>query len=260
YAGGRQQVDPRTLEVASDGVDDVWFDPFEVPDDAVVRLVLSARAGADADEGVAEIPIRPWGVQEFATASGTSSDDTAATVALPPGRTYESPEMLVVISPSTQRLLYELALGRDAYALDTRRATCLPPAGTDTTADRASDLLAAAAMLEALRAVRTGEAPEDVGLTGRVRGLVSGLLPTQNQDGGWAWAGAGRDAATSDRGPSARVVWALAIADSLGLLPDPAVLSRATGYLAQVLARSEVADHEARAEVLYALALRGEAG
>ena len=63
--------------------------PFEVPDGDVVRLVVSARSGANSDELVAEVPIRPWGVQEIATASGTSSDDVVASVSLPQGRAHE---------------------------------------------------------------------------------------------------------------------------------------------------------------------------
>ena len=97
------------------------------------------------------MPIRPWGVQAFASASGTASDDATAFVGLPPGRAYESPEMLVVVSPTLRRMLVELALGRDAYPLDAPRPDVLPAAAADTTADRAGDLLAAASALEYLR-------------------------------------------------------------------------------------------------------------
>ena len=76
----------------------------------------------------AEVPIRPWGVQAFASASGTASDDATAFVGLPPGRAYESPEMLVVVSPTLRRMLVELALGRDAYPLDAPRRGPASPA------------------------------------------------------------------------------------------------------------------------------------
>ena len=72
------------------------------------------RADGRADDGGA---VRPWGVQAFASASGTSSDGTAVFVGLPKGRTYESPEMLIVISPTLERMLIELALGRDFWIL-----------------------------------------------------------------------------------------------------------------------------------------------
>ena len=57
---------------------------------------------------------------------------------------------------------------------------------------------------------------------------------------------------------TARVAWALSVAESLGLLPDPDSLARATGYLTQQLARAAASDHEARAPP-HALALRGKA-
>ncbi len=49
---------------------------------------------------MAEVPIRLWGVQAMASASGTASDDTTVFVGFPAGRTYESPEMLVSIAPT----------------------------------------------------------------------------------------------------------------------------------------------------------------
>ena len=70
---------------------------------------------------VVEVPIRPWGVQAFASASGTSSDDATVFVGLPAGRAYESPEMRIDVSPTLRRLLIELALGRDFKPLDPER-------------------------------------------------------------------------------------------------------------------------------------------
>ena len=32
YAGGREEVYPRTVELKGDGVEEVLFEPFEVPD------------------------------------------------------------------------------------------------------------------------------------------------------------------------------------------------------------------------------------
>ncbi len=86
-----------------------------------VRLTLTAKAGEASDELVVEVPIRPWGVQAFASASGTSSDDATVFVGLPPGRAYESPEMRVDVSPTLRRLLIELALGRDFSPLARER-------------------------------------------------------------------------------------------------------------------------------------------
>ncbi|MFO0952539.1 MAG: tetratricopeptide repeat protein [Isosphaeraceae bacterium] len=83
YAGGRDQVQPKTVELKADGVDEVLFDPFEVPEGENVRLTLTAESQGAKDELVAEVPVRPWGVQATATASGTSSNDATVYVGLP---------------------------------------------------------------------------------------------------------------------------------------------------------------------------------
>ena len=49
FAGGREQVFPRTLDVKNDGIDEVLFDAFDVPDGENVRLTLSATVGEAND-------------------------------------------------------------------------------------------------------------------------------------------------------------------------------------------------------------------
>ena len=153
YAGEREEVYPRTIDVKGDGVEEVLFEPFEVPDGDTVRLTLTAELGEAKDELVIEVPIRPWGVQAFASASGTASDDATVFVGLPAGRTYESPEML-------DRRLADAPADADRAGPGTglrdlagrwRRAPCAADASSrpspNTTADRASDLLAATSAL-----------------------------------------------------------------------------------------------------------------
>jgi uncharacterized protein YfaS (alpha-2-macroglobulin family)/TolA-binding protein len=258
YAGGREQVVPRTLELKADGVEEVRFEPFEVPDGDVVRLTLTARAGAAADEMTAEVPIRPWGVQALASASGTASDDATVFVGLPPGRAYESPEMLVVVSPTLRRMLVELALGPDAYVLDKHLRACFP-IPPNTLADRAGDLLAACSVLQSLHAARTPEAPEATRLTERIRGLVSELVTAQNEDGGWPWVVGGPGPQPSDRLTSARVAFALHGAWEQAMMTDPKTVERAVAYLQQEFAKSQPGDHETRAALLYALSVWGKA-
>ncbi|HEX8200475.1 MAG TPA: alpha-2-macroglobulin family protein, partial [Isosphaeraceae bacterium] len=258
YAGGREQVFPKTLELKADGVEEIVFEPFEVPDSDSVRLTLTAWAGAAADEMTAEVPIRPWGVQALASASGTASDDATAFVGLPPGRTYESPEMLVVVAPTIRRMLVELALGPDASTFDRSLRFCLP-VPPNTLADRAGDLLAAASVLRYVRDARASEAPEAVRLTERIRGLVAELVTAQNEDGGWPWVGGGSAPQPSDRLTSARVAFALRGAWEQALMTDPATGDRAAAYLQQELAKTQPGDHETRAALLHALSVWGKA-
>jgi uncharacterized protein YfaS (alpha-2-macroglobulin family)/TolA-binding protein len=259
YAGGREVVMPRRVEVKADGVEEVLFDPIDVPDGDEVRLTLAATLGDAKDELTVAVPIRPWGVQALASASGSATDDTTAFVSLPPGREYEQPEMLVVISPTVRRMLIELALGEDAYPIGDRARFCIPQP-PNTTADRAGDLLAAGAAMAYLQWTRATGTPEAARLTDRIRGLVSELVSLQNEDGGWPWvAGTKGQPRPSDRMTSARVVWSLTTAESLGLMTDPAVLDKAATWLAQEFAKLEGGDNETRATLLHALSTRNKA-
>src|SRR5262249_8273253 len=96
--GGREEVYPKTSGLAAGGVTEVLLDAFRVPGVDHVKLTVSATAGAGAgrtDEVAAEVPVRAWGLPVYATASGRSSDDATAFVALPQGRRYENPEMRI---------------------------------------------------------------------------------------------------------------------------------------------------------------------
>ena len=44
YAGGRDEVFPKTVDLKQDGVDEVLFEPFEVPETDSVRLTLTGRS------------------------------------------------------------------------------------------------------------------------------------------------------------------------------------------------------------------------
>ncbi len=266
YAAGRDEVYPRTLELNGDGVSEVMFEPFEVPDAESVRLTLAGKLGELADELTTEVPVRPWGVQAYATASGTSSDGTTVFVGLPQGRRYESPEMMIVISPSLERMIVELAMGRDSYVLESSAVSRIIPPGPETTADRASDLLAATAALGYLRATRSAGTPDAQRLVERVQGLVAELIAAQKEDGGWTWVTGGAAPSPganapprpgSDRLASAAVLWALASAEQSGLLPDPKVLDRAVAWLTQSMTGGTSArDLDTRATLLHALSTR----
>ena len=245
------------------------FDPFEIPEGETVRLTLKGTIGDSSDELAVEVPIRPWGVEVVASESGTSSESTTVFVGLPAGRSYENPEMLVVLSPSLERMLIEMAVGEDAYPVlhnlsqNAARRICYPP--PSTTADRAAELLAATSALQYVRTSRAVAAPEAERLTNRIQGLITAIIAAQNQDGGWPWVSGessprlGQNAPVvpgSDRLASAAVVWALASAEPLGLLTDVKVLDQSVAYLAGEFAKLSGSDHETRAALLHALSTR----
>jgi prepilin-type processing-associated H-X9-DG protein len=268
YAGGRDEVYPRTIELVKDGIDEVMFEPVEVPEGDSMRLTLTGTVGAASDQLVVEVPVHPWGVEVAASESGTSSESTTVFVGLPPGRGYENAEMRLFLSPSLERMLIELAVGDDAFPhlrganAHASRLIWLPP---NTTLDRASELLAASSALQYLRSARATTAPEAQRLTRRVQGLVAALVAAQNPDGGWPWTrgpagprlGQAQPAQpASDRLASAAVVWALASVEPLGLVSDVKVLDSAVAYLSQEFAKSSGSDYETRAALLHAMSTR----
>ncbi len=269
YIAGREEVFPKTLELSKDGVDEVIFDPFEIPAGESVRLTLKGTIGASSDELTVEVPIRPWGAEVIASESGTGSESTTVFVGLPAGRSYDNPEMLIVLSPSLKRMLIEMAAGDDAYPVlrystnSAARRICEPQ--PNTTADRAAELLAATSVLHYLRTARASAAPEAQRLTARVQSLVAALIASQNQDGGWPWVSGGTSprlgqnapvVPASDRLASAAVVWALASAEPLGLLTDVKVVDQAQVFLNAEFAKVSGNDHETRAAILHALSTR----
>ena len=79
---------PKTIDVKGDGVDEVLFDAVRGPRRRHRPAHAAAELGEAKDELVVEVPVRPWGVQAFASASGTASDDATVFVGLPrAGRT-----------------------------------------------------------------------------------------------------------------------------------------------------------------------------
>jgi uncharacterized protein YfaS (alpha-2-macroglobulin family)/TolA-binding protein len=258
YAGGKQDVFPKTLTLKGDGVEEVVFDPILVPDGDTVRLTLKAQVGERSDELTGEVPIRPWGVQAFASASGTTSDDATVFVGLPSGRSYENPDMLITIAPSLRRMIVELALdgiGPIPLARYDRGMYAPCPILPLTIADRASELIAASAALHYLRAIKADQAPEAQRLSARIQGLTSELITLQNDDGGWPWvAPAAGGKSPSDRMTSALAARAFAAAWSQAMMTDSAAFDRAAHYLAQEWGKVPAADLEMRAMVQHALA------
>ncbi|WP_165243823.1 MG2 domain-containing protein [Paludisphaera soli] len=265
-AGGRSQVFPKTIEVKGDGVDEVLFDPVEAGE-GPMRLTLSATLGEKSDEVAAELPVRPWGVQAFASASGSSGDGATVFVGLPQGRSYENPAMRIVVSPSLERMIVEAALGDGVRPLDAAKLVAWNGFAPETTADRAADLLAATSALQYLRKVRPGDSGDARRLVDRIRGIVSQLTASQREDGSWGWMAAAPDrpennaqVAGGDRFTSASAFWALASAEDLGLQPDPGVRDRAAAWLNSAITGTNPRDRDARAAILHALSLRKLAG
>jgi uncharacterized protein YfaS (alpha-2-macroglobulin family)/tetratricopeptide (TPR) repeat protein len=258
--GAGETTYPKTIEINGDGQTTVDFDAINIPDTRELKLTLKGKATNAEDTVESVVPVRPYGIQAFASASGSSSDDTAAILTLPPGREYQSPSLLISLSPTTRRMLVELALGDTIRPLDVRERVCFP-IPPSTTLDRAGDLLAAAAVLRSLQGpAAAGAAPEAARLADRVRSIAAELITLQNDDGSWPLTrpSAGQ-ALPGDRLTSARATWALAAAEAVSLLSDPGALDRAVAYLEPQFNQADAADSDTRAALLHALSTRRKA-
>ena len=174
--------------------------------------------------------------------------------------------MLIVVSPSLERMIIEMAVGEDAYPVlrnasaNAARRICYPP--PFTTADRAAELLAATSALQYLRSTRAaGAAPSAAAFAAGSIARGGDRLVAESRRGLGLGerridtaAGTKRASApASDRLASAAVVWALASAEPLGLLTDAKVLDQAVGFLSGEFAKLSGNDHETRVALLHAL-------
>ena len=156
YSGERDQVFPKTLDLKADGVEEILFDPFEVPDGESVRLTLTAKAGdGSRTRWSSRSRSAPGASRRSPRPRARRPTTRRSSSACRPGRTYESPEMRIDVSPTLRRLLIELALGRrfrrEGQESPELRSRSSGRSAPDTVADRASDLIAATSALNYLR-------------------------------------------------------------------------------------------------------------
>ncbi len=206
------------------------------------------RAGARLeDEAAAGVPVRPFGVEVTAAASGELATAEVVELALEgvdaAGRVLE-----VHVGPRLSLELVHAALDGGPLPLPTRCVTL--------DADAASDLVGVAGVLERLEAEGLAGAPLASRLRARGRALAARLVATQRGDGGWAWSAGGGD---SHLPTTCRATEALARARGLGLLVEAAPLDRAREHLRGRYTALAVSEDELKAMVVHALAASGEA-
>lgn len=255
----KSQLARRTLSVKIDkqGVAEVVFDRIEIPSASQLKIQVQATAGELADAVAINMPVRPWGLEFAAQTGGTATGDAAAQIELPGGRKYESRWMTISVGPNVERSVIQMALGaspaRPLVASDVVRCIYPPPPGWGRTPG--SDLLA---VVSALRYAQAVQAPrEDIErLTQRVRSLVSALVVSQREDGGWNWTGPSNKA---DWSISAMSYWALAEAKDLGVAVHDDTLKKAEVHLNNQFTQLSQNDNDAKAVILHALSCRDKA-
>ncbi len=251
--GGRSVQEDRELPVNARGVHETRFKlalgwPEGVPPQAAQEIELELRVahGEETDVTSRAVPLLPYGMPVFATASGVASADATVFLA-PPDMPLESPSLEIFVGPTVERSLLDVLFGPIPWcqAEHARLASAIDTA--------TSDLMAAVA-LQALLADTTADDPQVRALDERVRAGIALLGSAQRDDGGWSWSGSG---GTTDRYTTARAFWALTLARKAGYTVADGTYDSAAQYLAGQVAASAESDFDSKSVLLHALASAG---
>ena len=100
------------VKVAKQNGAEILLEAVQIPLSANVRVQLTATAGDDHDDTLAQAyPVRPWGLEFASEQGGTAKGDATAKVALPPDRRDGSQWMTITVGPSLKQSVIDLALG-----------------------------------------------------------------------------------------------------------------------------------------------------
>ncbi|HET6879013.1 MAG TPA: tetratricopeptide repeat protein, partial [Pirellulales bacterium] len=212
-----------------------------------VEIELTIVAGERRDVVKRTVLIRPYGMPVFAAASGSATSDTTAFVESPEGMTLESPTLEVIVGPNMEQSLLDALLAPAPMCqLETFRLA----SGMETST---SDLMAALGLQKLLGTTRQAGTPQAEALDSRIRSSLSLLVSSQNDDGGWSWAGK----TGSNRYTSSRAIWALSLAKGAGYKVADDVFEKAIHYLQGEITSTAESDYDSKAVLLAALASSG---
>ncbi|MBS0264090.1 MAG: tetratricopeptide repeat protein [Planctomycetes bacterium] len=245
----------KQIAVKKIGIEELSF-PVEITAGEAAQFELSVASGDTRDTSTQVIPVLAYGAPVYATASGTSGQNTSLTIQHPAGLAVENLQLELLIGPSVNRTLLDAVIGSTS-SLSERAALHSLQLGSEL--ERAiSDTIGGVALLKMIGASRTAGTPEAQALAGKIAAAVSQLVSSQRDDGGWGWAGqpAGE---RSDRYISSRAVWALAAARSAGFAVPSAILDKAVQNLNTLFTSAAESDNEGKVIILHGLAEAGSA-
>lgn len=253
--GGKTVSQEKTLEGLAQGVHELTLPAaIELPaetagaPDAAVAFELIVEAGEQRDAIRRAVPIRPFGMRVFSLDGGTAEADALAFVDAPEGMPLTSPQLQIVLGPSVERSLLDVVLAPPTWC---QVETSNLSAGGDRAV---SDLLASLALLKLVDDARDAQRPQAEAIDARVRGTLSVLIASQNDDGGWSWTTRGGQ---SNRYNTARVVWGLSLAREAGYRVPADNFDRAVAYLLTQMTKTAVTDYETKVILLHGLTVAG---
>jgi len=247
---GKDTTDQKQVTITKNGTTELVFKGMLISAGRDARFEVTAKAGDMTDGVVRTLPIRPWGVEYSDNKGGVSSGNETIFLQLP-DQVFTSKILNISIGPSVNRLIFDLAMG--GIIREVNFASSIIPVPGDS----GSDLIAVAYALDYLKKIG-GNATDSKQLSERARSLVSSIIISQRDDGGWSWCGVG-PAVESDIYVSSRMLWALAEAKKQGITINPQTMEKAIAYLKAVFARVEQNNDDVKSVILHSLSTVGEA-
>ncbi|MGB9596584.1 MAG: alpha-2-macroglobulin family protein, partial [Candidatus Poribacteria bacterium] len=248
----RTITDQKQVNIKKNDTLEIVFNGMTILAGRTAQFEVSAKAGNMTDAVVRTLPIRPWGVEYADNKGGVSSGNESIFLQLPDDQKYTSKQMTITISPSVNRLVFDMAMGYMLYR-DINFASKIIP----TPGDMGNDLLAIVYAIDYLKKIG-GNVLDSKMLMDRARSLISSIVSTQNSDGGWTWIGITKGV-ESDIFTTSRTFWALAIAQKQGITVNPQTMERAIAYLKSAFAKVDQNDDDAKSIILHALSTVNEA-
>jgi hypothetical protein len=248
---GKETSDQKQISVKKNSTAEVVFNGMLISAGRSAQFEITAKAGDMTDGLTRTIPIRPWGV-EYADSKGGVSKGSETIFLQLPDQPFNSKQMTISVGPSVNRLIFDLAMNTINPRESGFSSKIIPVPG-----DLGSDLLGVAYAIEYLKKIG-GNPNDSKELMDRARNLISTLVTTQRNDGGWGWIIA-RDSAQSDIYISSRTFWALSYAQKQGITVNPQTMEKATAYLKTAFTRVDQNDDNTKSVILHALSNVGEA-
>ncbi|NOG55583.1 MAG: tetratricopeptide repeat protein [Planctomycetes bacterium] len=242
------------IEMAGEGEPvEVLFGGFSLPAvGARGSVQLTVSVVTDAADGPSDaltrwMLVEPWGMEYVATRGGTAEGDVSVGVQLPGKPKYDSVWMNIMVGPTLEQSILDLALRAWPVARFEGRGGLIPT-------HPSVELLASASGLA--YAKKTGSNETDrMMLLERSRALAGSLVVQQEGDGGWA--------AISDTGSdwmtTAMSYWGLSLAQANGVQVAESVLISAEQWLRKKYQSMPASDFLVRPVVLHALSVRKKA-
>jgi len=242
------------LDIKKQSSAEVLFDAVDIPAAMRLKIQVQAQAGLLADALSRTVDVRPWGL-EFASASGgTATADCLATLELPADRPYRSQWMTISIGPGLERAILDMAMGQ-SLAISMARGDMIYPGPRHYGNSAGSELLGVVSALQYAKAVSAPQT-DYTRLLERARSLVGGLVASQQSDGGWVWFCRGNE---SNWAATSMSFWALVRAREMGIVVHDATLVNAQAYLQNQFTKAAANDDDAKAVILHALSVVGQA-